>query len=368
MIEKGKISPVQMSLMMNPTISATAVLLVPAITAQHAKQDLWLSPIWAAPIGFLAIFIAYRLNKIYPNESIIEYSGHIIGKIPGKMIGLLFLLFYLHVGGIVIQEYGQFVVGTFLQRTPIHVVMISMILVSAFAVNGGIEVIARTSQIILPVVFLFYLLIIIMLLPDIDVQQIAPFMGQGITPSIKGAAVPSGWFSEFMLITFLLPFISDKKKGMKWGMISVASVMIILSLMNLITYMIFGPLTETFTYPVINAVRYISIADFLEHVESVVMAIWVAGTFIKITIFYYAVTIGTAQWLKLSDYRPIVLPIGFLMVVFGLWSAPNLSKLQSFLGTISPFYFTTVQIVVPILLLSIALLRKKLKRKKGAAT
>ena len=46
--------------------------------------------------------------------------------------------------------------------------------------------------------------------------------------------------------------------------------------------------------------EYINIADFFEHVESVVMAIWVVGAFIKISAFYYAAALGTAQWLNLS--------------------------------------------------------------------
>ncbi len=52
MIEKGKISAAQMAMMMYPTIIATAILLVPAITARHANQDMWLSPLWASLIGF----------------------------------------------------------------------------------------------------------------------------------------------------------------------------------------------------------------------------------------------------------------------------------------------------------------------------
>ncbi|WP_338044698.1 hypothetical protein [Paenibacillus periandrae] len=40
------------------------------------------------------------------------------------------------------------------------------------------------------------------------------------------------------------------------------------------------------------------------------MAIWVMGTFVKITIYYYAVLLGIAQWRSLSNYRPLVFPIG----------------------------------------------------------
>jgi spore germination protein KB len=139
LIERGKFSALQMALMMNPAISATALLLVPAITAKHAKQDLWLSPIWACLIGFLALFLAYKLNKIYPKETMIEYSELILGKFLGKFLGALFLFFYLHITGIIVREYGEFVSGTFLHHTPMIVILGTMVLVCSFAVNGGLK-------------------------------------------------------------------------------------------------------------------------------------------------------------------------------------------------------------------------------------
>ena len=108
-----------------------------------------------------------------------------------------------------------------------------------------------------------------------------------------------------------------------------------------------------------DVVRYISLADFLEHLESLVMAIWVAGAFLKISVMYYALVTGTAQWLKLSDFRPLVLPHGFLLVLFAIWSAPNLSELGHFLTATGPFYLTTMQTLVPLLLLLVALIRKR---------
>ena len=60
------------------------------------------------------------------------------------------------------------------------------------------------------------------------------------------------------------------------------------------------------------------------------MAIWVVGAFVKISVFYYATVLGTAQWLNLSDYRPVIWPLGILMIVFGFWSMPNSMDLERF--------------------------------------
>lgn len=366
MIEKGKISAYQMAIMMHPTITATGILSIPAITAKYAERDMWLSPIWGSFMGFLVVYIAYQLNKLYPNETIIEYSEQILGQVLGKVLGFVYLFFFLHVDGMIVRQYAEFIVGSFMLRTPMILVTGTIVLASALAVRAGVEVVGRLSEILVPITILLLMLIIMLSVPDMEVKNMFPIMEKGITPSIMGSATPHGWFSEFFLISFLLPFLTDREKGMKWGMISVLVVMITLVVTNMATLFLFGGITASLAYPVMSLARYISIADFLEHLESVLMAIWVGGAFIKIAVFYYALVLGTAQWLNLSDYRPVVFPIGYLMVLFAIWSAPNLQELVSFIGTSNVFYLLSIQTVIPLFLLFIAYIRKgnQLKKKE----
>ena len=98
-MEKGKISSLQMAFMMYPTIVATAVLGVPSITAKYAKNDLWLSPILASLIGYVTVYIAYKLHKLYPKQTVIQFSEHIMGRFAGKILGFLFLFFYIQITG-----------------------------------------------------------------------------------------------------------------------------------------------------------------------------------------------------------------------------------------------------------------------------
>jgi hypothetical protein len=123
MIEKGRISALQMAIMMYPTIIATAVLIVPAITGKLAGRDLWLSPVLASSTGFITVYLAYRLNNLYPKMKLIEYSEIILSFLPGKVLGFMFLFFYLHLNGTVLRIHGEFVVGSFFTKTPLIVII-----------------------------------------------------------------------------------------------------------------------------------------------------------------------------------------------------------------------------------------------------
>jgi spore germination protein KB len=226
-----------------------------------------------------------------------------------------------------------------------------------------VEVLGRAAQLFLPV-FLFPILFMPLLIPDMKLEFLFPFLEHGLTPSLMGAILPQAWFSEMFLMTFLLPLVTDGEKGMRSGLISVLGLTMLLTLINLFILLVLGKQAEDFLYPVMIVFRYISVADFLENLESVVMAIWVLGAFLKISVFYYATVLGTSQWLRLSDYRPIVWPIGLLIILLSFWSLPDFLALSRFDVVAFPFYGPLIQTLIPLFLLIIASLRKKTMRPK----
>jgi spore germination protein KB len=363
-MENGKISARQMGIMMFPTIVSTVVLVVPSTSGGFAKNDLWLSPIWASFLGFLAVYVAYRLHQLYPKETVIQYSESILGKISGKIVGFLFISFTLFTTGVILRGYAEFIVSTFLVQTPISVIIFTMLVICFFAVRGGVEVIARMSELLIPIYLLSFVIIILLPMSDFDLRNVLPIMEHGIGPSFMGALVPAGWFTEFFLMSYLLPFLTDVEKGKKWGMISVFFTMLIMVVTNLAALFLFGVNTESYLYPLLFIARYVSIADFIENLESIVMVLWVLGIFLKVTFFYYVTVLGTAQWLQLIDYRSVIFPLGFLIGVFSFWDLPNVAEINRYNTVSSVSYLPVIQLLIPLLLLLIGFIRTKSGKEK----
>lgn len=66
------------------------------------------------------------------------------------------------------------------------VVIGSMVLICALAVRGGLEVIARSAQIFVPVVVILLLFIAILLILDLEPKYMFPVMEKGVMPSVMG--------------------------------------------------------------------------------------------------------------------------------------------------------------------------------------
>ncbi|WP_243291621.1 endospore germination permease [Bacillus sp. FJAT-47783] len=358
-MEKGKISALQMGLIMFPTIAATAILTVPGITASYAKQDLWLSPIWASFIGYMNVFIIDKLQKMHPNQTIIQYSRHIIGFIPGKVLGFAYTCSFILLTGQIVRIYAEFLSASFFAYTPISIIIVSMLFLCGLGFRTGIETLGRMAQLFFPLFVVPIIVLLLILIPDYNTDNIFPILENGLTPSLKGALLPIGWFTEISLITFLYPFLANKKHGLKSGMITVFVIMLFLVLSNLSIYFVYGQTVAQNLFPLMNASRYVSVADFFENLESVLMAVWILGSFVKISMFYYASVLTTAQWLQLSNYQPIIFPVGILIFECSFWGFPNLMEVSDFDIKATPYYLPVMLTIIPLLLLIVALLQKK---------
>ncbi|WP_409300812.1 endospore germination permease [Peribacillus sp. SCS-155] len=368
MYERGKISAYQMALILYPTIYSTAILFVPTITAKYAGRDMWIAPVFAAVTGIITAYIIYRLHKRYPEETIIEYSSHLIGRFPAKLLGFAYIFFFLFMGGYVLREYVSFINISFLPRTPILVIVGSIIMVSSVAVSGGIEVLGRVSQVLIPIFILPIPIFIALLVKDMVIQNIQPILENGLTPVVRSSVTPQAWFGEVFIMALILPYVSNRVKALKWSILSIITVMLSLVSLNLMCILLFGEITVSYSFPVFKAIRFISFSDFFEHLESFVIAFWILGIFVKITALYYSVVLSAAQTIGIKDYKQIVLPMGLLLILFSIWEFPSLQEQMEFTETIFPIYVPFMTTVIPALLLIISAIQNKKKDKKKAQT
>lgn len=129
------------------------------------------------------------------------------------MLGLIYILFMPHLTGLVVREYGEFIANNALPRTPMFVIMGTMIIVCAINVRLGIEVVGRTAQIFVTLVIVLLALIFVLLIGELNPAQLFPFMENGPLPVLEGAMAPGAWFSEYIVIAFLMPYVNRKKNG-----------------------------------------------------------------------------------------------------------------------------------------------------------
>ena len=355
---KVQISVRQFMLLIITFVISTADVFVPAFVAQEAKQDAWISVILGTLGGLVTINIAITLALRYPNKTIIQYSCDILGKPLGTLIGVSYTYFFLRVAWSVTRQLEEIFVIAFNPEIPYYVFGILTIIVAIYAVFSGLEVIARINEILLPWGMGILLFIAFINIPNIDLNKLLPVFYNGYVPSLKGAFFIHTWMSEAVLFLQIIPYVKEKQKIRRAMNISI--IVLGFSLMiGIMTITVFGAaLTAKLLLPALEYVRYAKLGYYIQNLDISIMIVWTSGIFVKIALAYFAGTLALSQLLGLKSYKNIIIPVGAMLIIFSLVSGKTLTDVLFFLKYILPFFFLFIALILPLLLLTVSLIRK----------
>jgi len=360
MLEKGKVSSRQGMLLLPFTVvMSTAVLITPTITAKAAGRDGWICIlVVATAYGLLTALVIIKLWQRFPDKTIIEYSQIIAGPF-GKIIGAAYILWFIHINSVIVREFGDFIITSFMPETPLIAFIVILLFLGGWATKCGLEVICRTNEFIFPLYALSVAGVFILVLQEADFSYLLPIMENGIKPILRGSWAPMAWRGEIIVVTMLLPYIENSDRAKRHLAYSVILIGIVLTLATLITTAVIGELTRYLTFPLFELARCITIGRVIERVEALVLVIWVAGITIKVATFFYIASLGTGQLFGLSDYRTVVLPIGLILGVWSLEIFENSVLSIQWLTEVFPIYSFLFELGIPLVLLIIAVSTKK---------
>ncbi|MDI6710537.1 MAG: endospore germination permease [Thermoanaerobacterales bacterium] len=361
--EEGQISAFQA---MNYEISivlATAILFVPAITAQFARQDAWLSLLLAAAFGALVTYLAVRLALCFPGETVVQYAPRVLGRVIGKTVAFIYVFYYFFVAYFVQREFAELMNAAYLPRTPMVVVIGVLTLLAVYALFQGLEVLCRVNTVVLWSVLAAILLIVTMAAKELRLDPFQPVFENGPGPVILGAVAPGSWFGETAVILMLMPFIGrvDRPRMVKFNLLAVLILFVVLELIVVAAVGSLGPAqTAVKLFPTLSLVRHIDIPSLpiFSRQDAVFTIFWVGGMLFKLATFFYAGALGLAQWLGLKDYRPLLLPLAVILTVLAIQSWADVTELRSFSAEVFPFAITFVQFILTGLLLLAAVARR----------
>lgn len=360
MLEAGRVTYKQLILLIFISRLIVGLTYLPGITAPPANQDIWLVGIFHLPIELLLSIPIYLLWKRFPDQSIIQYSETLLG-IGGKIIGVLYAWLFIQYSAITLTQLGFFMSTMILPDTPPLFIVASMVLVCAYGVLHGLKVLGRLSEIVAPIIIIAIITIFVLIAKDMDLKKLTPFLETGIFPIMQGGFIAAARSMEIIGLAMVFPCLNDQGKGKTVLIAGYTLPVIIFILLEIVLISIFGgEAAKKATFPVFLMIRTISLEGFLERIESVHLAVWLLGIFIKVSFYYYLAVLSIGQLFDFKEYKPLILPVSAIIIPLCIIIAPNLAELRVFTGhKIFTWYVLFFSVVIPSLLLFTAILRKK---------
>lgn len=365
MLEKEKINSKQFTFLLFITIISTSIIFAPTKVYSFAKQDSWLAVIFAGLTGLVFTYLVCKLGIMYRDKTIIEYSQIILGKTLGKVVGLSIFLAFLYINTAVLREFAELLVGVFYPHTPKVFFIVAIILVSSYALYQGLENVARVNEIVFPIFVILIFFIFSFSISEMNFQLLTPILANGLFPALKGAYSQSLWYAEIVFLSFFIPSLNIPTRALGAGILGVIFIVAFTLMIMIGITAVFGDTTLNLTFPVLSLGKYINIADFLEHLDSFILVFWVAGVFVKITVFQYCAVISLSQLLKLSDHKPLILPIGALQTVFAIILWGNTAHLTYHIHTYINNIYTIGILSILILLIVVAQIKRTLQKNRS---
>lgn len=366
MLEGGKITYQQMILLFFVSRVITWIAFLPVIQAPPANQDVWLDCLTAFPIHLIIALPIYLLSKKFPKQGLYEYSQAIMGKAGQWVIATLYIGFFIHASAFALGIFSEFFTTVIMSETPSLFFVITLVLVAAYAVQYGIEVLGRLSEFFAPIIMIALIGVTFLLIKDMDLRELTPILEAGIYPAFLNGFTPVSETLEIIGLAIIAPYLNDFQKIKKVYLITPLLLQFFLFLLTTLVISLLGDeVAKSYPYPVYSVIRLVHVGDFLERIESIHVAAWILGTFIKIALYYYLVVLGLGQLLHLQTYKPLILPIGTILIPLSSVLVPSVVEMKEFLSfKIYPWYSMPFIFFLPSLMLLIAIIRKKGERQR----
>lgn len=361
MSEDEKISARQFMIFVMMFTIGGAILRTPSLLATEAKQDAWIAAILGLCLSLLLIWLYNSLGSRFPNMTLVEYSEEVLGIWGGKIVSVLFLSYFFLHAAILLREIGNFMTTQVMPETPMTAFLVIFLLIVIAGTRIGIEPLARAAEIFLPWVFMLLFTTAVLVVPKIKVENIQPIFEQGLK-SLPAATYPFVGlaFLELFILLMVFPSVNRREKAKRAYYLGTFIGGLILVIIILLSILVIGPVqAEKQIYPSFILAKKINVGDFFQRLEVIIAGSWFITIFFKLTICFYATALGISQILHLRDYRFVTFPLGLILLPLSKIVSKNMVYHKWVGAYIWPTYSLIFGLLLPLLLLAVAIIRKK---------
>jgi spore germination protein KB len=329
----------------------------------EAENNVWIAIIIACITGLLFVLVYLKLLYWFPNKNLYEILSLCFGKWLGRLMGLLYISYFFLIASFVLRDFGELMVSTIYSRTPIEFIHITMILLVLYLVILGLEVLARSVEIFTPyaMLFLIFLGVGVLFSGVIKLENLSPILQDGVMQVIKPAMIELLHFPflEFIAFMVIIPYVSKFQLAAKVSIAAYLVSGIFLVYSSLLQVTTLGVLKSRVNFPLLSVARQISLLNFIERVDLLIVFIMMLGIIVKVSVLFYGGLKGLEHLFKIP-YRSFGFPMAMLIALFSILIAEDYpTYIEKGLIVITYYFQSFLHLVVPLTLFIVGFFKKK---------
>jgi len=335
-------------------------------SGSKARQDTWLAILIAAALFIPLMLIYARILRLYPGKGFYDIVMAVFGGFFGRVATLIYLVYSLHIGAVLMRNFSEFIMVTALQETTQFISLIFLFGLAVWMTRSGIVVLGKWSGIALPVVIAAIIMTLLISIGSMNFDYLRPIGGSGraviLDSSLTLLSFP---FAESVIFPVVFGSVEEKGSPYKiyaYGLLISALFFCAASLRNTL---VLGPSAAMFFFPSYEAVSVISLGEFFSRIEVLIGIAFLIDVYVKLCVFMTSAAMGASKLFCIPEYRNIAAPVGLLMLTLAAILYENIVEMYDWIE-VYKYYAFPLQIILPVIILIVAEIRTRSKEKQPA--
>lgn len=264
------------------------VIIIP-ILLDAAKRDAWISVLLACGLTLVWAAFLYagmaKLNKRHLFDWLAKAYHPIVGRVLAFFIGL----YLFAICAVTTRDTVYWIHLTFSPETPIMIFSFLFLLISALNAFLGIQSVANTASLLLPMVIVLGFFVMSFNMPHKDYSLLKPMLELGMGPVWKGTLYAGAGFAEVIMIFFLQHHIRTR-------ITYVSLAVTVLLFLGLTLGPVMGAIVEfgadeagKLRFPAYEQWRLLNIGRYVEHLDFFSVYQWFCGAFLRISLALFLI-------------------------------------------------------------------------------
>lgn len=288
-------------------------LAFPTRAAELGGTAGWALPLLGGATALIGLWAIARVLAGNPGRNLIQAAEDAAGPVGGMLAGAVVAGYTVALFAVSARLFTEAIRVEVLSETPSSVILAVIVGVAAYGAYRGLQVVARTAWLGLPVIGAGIVLVVVLTLPHARWRTLAPVLGNGGDAVLRDGVLGAAFFAELIAVGLIAPYLRRQGHLFRRGAAAtlLAAGVMAATIAHLLT-VIPPPAVTREAFPLLRLARLIFYGRFLQRLEAPFVVIWVTIALVELAFWLYAASLAVASTLRMPVWRPLVLPLATL--------------------------------------------------------
>lgn len=362
-MNKDKISSRQAILILTMFRLTLVLSHTPALDLPPANQDIWmiviLSFFYTTLLRIPLLFFANKFKDI----SMMEYIELIMGKFIGKLIIIIYGLYFAAYSIYVITVQTNLAGVAILAKTPYWLLIAFVTIISIYICLKGLVMIFWTGEFILPISLVSIIFLILLGLKFVDFALLLPILSDSSFLDInKGAIMLSLILTDIFILIMSLPYLECKKDINKiFIKSSIYSSLLVIAIIIVTQGALGIEQAKHSNYPFLVYTRLIKYQSVFERIDLFFILAWLGANVGRIIIYTYLSYMVFEYLFKVKESKSLIYTICIFISMVSIYLVNTGFRISSgeLLNAFLMYSTTIFIIIIPSIAMIVYFFRRK---------